>query len=918
MKTKILRLLNLKHSESRHVTDLLTVQFFIGISNALVNYLAITLFINKLTVKEIPLAYLVIAFSLLILNLIYEKLEHFFSPLQLLKVIIAASAVVLALLWLGLKKEDNHNVVFILVVFSFLIYMITSYAFWGLVSLLYNIRESKRVFSIVGSGDIPAKLLGYIIAPTLGHVIGYDNLIWLAILSLGIGFYLFNGVIHKKRWEHIKNKENHSHHHEALTLRKKDFLAFFFKNELIFAISLLSLISYNVFNLIDYTFLVQIKQKFEDLPSLYIFISVFFALGRLVALVMKLVFTSRVIERLGIIYTLFITPVALFAFCMLFFIVGNSSNYTVYIFGIMALLTEVLRSTMQEPVFFILFQPLKEQLRLKGHLISKGYMLAPSLIIVGGSLMIMNKLGINITIQFIINILLVNLFLWGLIIFLVRNSYLRTLRQSIQKGFFSLEGAHIYDQQTIDILLNKIKNGRDTDIIYALRLLEGAAYHKLNALFQEQLNSKHKEVRKYVINRLEEKGEINIKQLRELLPTEIDTEIKQRIINLLCKSDPEYLAEAADNLKQADYDTRKVIIINMLNQKEFKFLFQAGNSLNELIYSTNPKERSLAIEITTELKNVRFTDAIEWLIHDPQPGVKKSAIMAACKLKTRKLLPFIVKQLNQPSEKYLALQGLQQYGDDLFLHLKDIPVADLQNNLSDFIKLAGKTKGNHSTNYLLARLPEESSPTENIVHALWTKDYETGSSKEVEELNTLLENFLVKGNQKINDFYEVPEFRENILVKNSIESEIKNDLVSALKICSILHNKTEFTRILELIEHNEKARLFNAVEMLELVLPKKVAKDLNTLFDFLLDPLLSRKIYVQPEINSFFNKIVYSEDAAFSPWTKAVCIYTAWKNRQRSFINGLKIETGRKEHYIVKETKDFVINALEPEVHADN
>ncbi len=918
MKTKILRLLNLKHSESKHVTDLLTVQFFIGVANALVNYLAITLFIKKLSVAEIPLAYVVIAFSLLILNLIYEKLEHYFSPLQLLKVIIASSAGILILLWLGLKQENNHTVVFILVVFSFLIYMITSYAFWGLVSLLYNIRESKRVFSIVGSGDIPAKLLGYIIAPTLGHLIGYDNLIWLAIISLGIGFYLFNGVIGKKRWEHIKNKESHSHHHEVLTLRKRDYLAFFFKNELIFAISLLSLISYNVFNLIDYTFLVQIKQKMEGLPSLYIFISVFFALGRLVALIMKLVFTSRVIERLGIIYTLFITPIALFAFCMLFFLVSNSSNYTLYIFGIMALLTEVLRSTMQEPVFFILFQPLKEQLRLKGHLISKGYMLAPSLIIVGGSLLLMHKWGIEITIPLTINILLVNLLLWGLTIFLVRNSYLRTLRHSIQKGFFSLEGAHIYDQQTIDILLEKIKTGRDTDIIYALRLLEGAAYHNLNNLFQDQLKSRHKEVRKYALRTLEEKGEINIHQLRELLPAETDPEIKQHIVSLLCKMDTDYLADAADNLKQADYDTRKVIITNMLNQKEFKFLFQAGNSLNELIYSTNPKERALAIEITTELKNVRFTDAIEWLIHDPEPVVKKSAIMAACKLKTRKLLPYIVKQLNRPAEKYLALQGLQHYGDELFLHLKDIPEEDLQNNAADFIKLAGKTKGNHSTNYLLSKLIDETSPTENIVHALWTKDYEPGSSKEVEELNALLENFLSKGNEKIDDFYEVPNFRENNLVKNSIESEIKNDLISALKICSILHNKSEFTRILELIEHNEKARLFNAVEMLELVLPKKVAKDLNTLFDFMLDPLLSRKVHIQPEITTFFNKIVHKEEASFSPWTKAVCIYSAWKNNQRDFIAGLKNETGRKEHYIVQETKHFVLNAKESEVHADH
>jgi ATP/ADP translocase len=154
--------------------------------------------------------------------------------------------------------------------------MITGYAFWGLVSLLYNIRESKRVFSIVGSGDIPAKLVGYSVAYLAIPIIGTSNLIWLAIISLGIGFVLFDNVIRKKRWEHIKHKGHETHHHEVLNLKKKDFVAFFFKNELIFAISLLSLISYNVFNLIDYTFLSQVKTKFENLTSLSTFITIFF------------------------------------------------------------------------------------------------------------------------------------------------------------------------------------------------------------------------------------------------------------------------------------------------------------------------------------------------------------------------------------------------------------------------------------------------------------------------------------------------------------------------------------------------------------------------------------------------------------------------------------------------------------------
>ncbi len=196
MKTTLLRLLKIKHTESRNVTDLLTVQFWIGISNAFINILAFSLFIKDLSVREIPQAYLVIAGSLLVLNLIYEKLEHRFSPLQLVKIILGAYAVILLLLWMDLTFWDKHSAIFILLVVSFLMYMLTGYAFWGLVSLLYNIRESKRVFSVVGSGDIPAKL------------IGYPNLIWLSIVFLLVGLWQFDRVIRKKRWDHIRHKHH--------------------------------------------------------------------------------------------------------------------------------------------------------------------------------------------------------------------------------------------------------------------------------------------------------------------------------------------------------------------------------------------------------------------------------------------------------------------------------------------------------------------------------------------------------------------------------------------------------------------------------------------------------------------------------------------------------------------------------------
>jgi hypothetical protein len=892
------------------VTDLLTVQFWIGISNAFINILATSLFIKNLSIREIPQAYLVIAGALLILNLIYEKLEHRFSPLQLVKVILAAYAVILVLLWLDLSFWDKHSAIFILLVVSFLMYMLTGYAFWGLVSLLYNIRESKRVFSVVGAGDIPAKLIGYLAAPVFASLIGYSNLIWLSVICLLAGLWQFDRVIRKKRWEHIRHQD-HGHHHEVLTLRKRDYLSFFFKTELIFAISLISLISYNIFNLIDFTFLSQVKDKYVNHENLATFIAVFFALGRLIALVAKLLFTSRVIERLGITQCLFITPFALLGFCLLFLFVEDASEYTVYIFGAMALLTEVLRSTIQEPVFFILFQPLKEQLRLKGHLISKGYMLPPSLIIVGLSLIIMQRTGVEITISLTVKILLINLVLWALFIFFLRKSYLRTLRQSIQKGFFSAEDIKVSDAQTIQILQEKIKSGRETDVLYALKLLENAEYPHLASLMRQQLGSPFREVRKYVMGKLEEKEDLDVPRLREMLSEETDPEIRQQLVGILCKTDTAYLQEVSGKIDEQEPGTRKAIITSMLNQREFRYLLEGGNALNKLIHSAAPEERTLAIDITSDLRNVRFTDAIEELVHDPESSVKRQAVIAAGKLRTRKLLPYMTSMLGHPSEKFLALQGLYQYGDELFQHLRDLPETEMENYRSEFIKLAGKNRGHHSTHYLLARLVDGNSPKDQVIHALWSKDYEPASSKEVEELNALLRQFLQTANRKVNDYFEVPDFADKQLLQESIDHEIRNDLQTSLKICSILFNKTEFNRIMELMEHTDHKRLMNAIEMLELVLPKPIAKEMNLVFDYLLDPTLHGHKFVQPEINNFLEKIVHEESESFGPWTRAVCIYTSWKNKQVPFLNTLKGRFRPKEHYIVQETRNFVLKAIE-------
>jgi len=70
MKDRLYSALNIKLSESSQVFDLLTVQFFIGLANALISIIAFTLFIYSFPVAALPKVYLKVAAAVIFLNII--------------------------------------------------------------------------------------------------------------------------------------------------------------------------------------------------------------------------------------------------------------------------------------------------------------------------------------------------------------------------------------------------------------------------------------------------------------------------------------------------------------------------------------------------------------------------------------------------------------------------------------------------------------------------------------------------------------------------------------------------------------------------------------------------------------------------------------------------------------------------------
>ncbi|HRI19441.1 MAG TPA: hypothetical protein PLA68_00745, partial [Panacibacter sp.] len=775
---------------------------------------------------------------------------------------------------------------------------------------LFNVRESKRVFSIVGAGDVPAKLIGYVSVALLLKVVSLENLLWFSVGAFGIAIFLVSRFVKKYNTKISGLKITHHHEHHHIQGKKNDIIIFVFKSNLIFFISLFSVASYIIFTLVDFTFLSEVKAKFSNIKELADFIATFFGVGRLLSLILKISITSRVIAKLGLITSLLITPAVLLISCLFFFSPEGDAYNSLYMFGMMALFTEVLRSTIQEPIFFILFQPLKEHLRLKGHMIAKGYMLPPALIIVGGGLLLLFNAGIPITILLTVEILIVTIIIWCIIIFYIRRSYISTLHSSIKKGIFSSDEVFIPDGETNNILLKKIQEGGSMEVIYSLQLLEKGGYKLINEILEDKLMHANDEVKKYAINRIESLNITSaVNKLSELLGREPNAEVRYAAFNALSKLDDTFIAGYVLNLVTLEPFYKKVIITQILIRRQFDELLKAGNELNNLISSQQQNERLSALDIIIELNNIKFDASLEFLLEDNDPEVRKKAMITVAKLKMQKFLPVLIDALNNTADQYTVYKALVQYGDDLFDTEKKL-VTDNHLFVLHFIKIAGKIKGPHSSGFLLNHITNESANRDKAITALWEKKFEAAPA-DANKLYDILNSLLKQAGEKIKYFKNIPAFDDTDLLKNSIFAEVKTNTLLALKICSMLYDRKQINRVLEIIELKQNNKIYNGIEMLEIILSNSIFKEIDALIEFVLTAGNSKHTETNYEkMISLLQEIIYAPANFFTPWTKALCIFIAGKNNFTELLDILETKPPEQTEYVIQETMNFVSTAI--------
>ena len=160
-KTYLQRLLNVRASEWNLVTKLFWLQFFQGTGIAFFFTASFSSFLEHIDAKELASVMILSSPLLFITGWLFNKFEHKWNLSKLGTATILGMAASIFLFLIADQYITAKWFYYVMFAWYYVLYLASSLCFWSITSTLFDVRQSKRLFSVVSAGDIPAKMLGY-------------------------------------------------------------------------------------------------------------------------------------------------------------------------------------------------------------------------------------------------------------------------------------------------------------------------------------------------------------------------------------------------------------------------------------------------------------------------------------------------------------------------------------------------------------------------------------------------------------------------------------------------------------------------------------------------------------------------------------------------------------------------------------
>ncbi|MGN6399884.1 MAG: hypothetical protein ACTHMD_05490 [Flavisolibacter sp.] len=910
----MLRILNVRSGEWKLVRTLFIFEFFQGAGIAFFFTAAFALFLDKFNIAELSKVFVYSAFLLWIAGYVYSKLEAKLKITTLAKWITAFMALSFLLFRFAVDAMPP-GFLFLMLAWFNVLYLLNNLAFWGITSLLFDVRQSKRLFGLISAGDIPAKFIGYTLALLLVSYIGTANLLWAGLACMLASFpslHNIESVGYLNKHHHHKGEAKHAAH--SVSHLVKNFSA----NVLIRRIAILTVIASACFIIVNFAFYAKVKEAVHSDVALAQFIAFFFATVRILALVVKMIFTGRLINNLGIIKSLLITPVLmilLVASVLISDSLVRPGSFSIYLFGVMAIFVDILRTSINTPVFLTLMQPLSTHERLRAHTITKGIMDPFASLLTGILLMVILRFEHNMHLPSLNYILLVLGVLWIVGIYRIHQQYLKTLLKTISNRFFNNTEFSVNDSSAVNWLKEKLSSGTETEASNILKMLAAHPHIFDDEIVLSAFEHPSGLIKKQAIQMANQKNIVRSEdKVREILFSDTDAALKAEAIKTLSKINIKE-EEILPFINDAEPDVQRAAITGVLKYGNAYSRQAAEARLSEMVNSKAAGSRKTAALILQDLEDDLYKNEVLQLMNDPDTEVMKEAFMAAGKIADEELLNTLLGKFHF-NEK-LVVEALYVAGERSLPLLESFIMEGqcTPRQAERLIRLIGRIGGRRSHKTLLHLMDQLPGYPHIIIKTFHQTGYASNGEQKVffeEQAHKCLS--YCAGILYMQQLL-VPYQTKYQLLVDSLELELINLRDTLLYIFALLYDKEKIKDVRYAFRSGEKEAIANAMEVIEMTVKKEHAIYFNLIFEagdiehktHALRKLYSRSFF--KDVENILITILATEDFKYDYWTKACSIYTSNK-QHHNISNNLISRYMEADHPLLSETARYAYKIL--------
>lgn len=796
--------LNLRRDEVVPVSLLLFQSIFLGFFLGAFDVGANTLFLNSFSQDMIPKAIVISGIIGIVLTSLYSYFQKRVSFSTLAVMNLGMVFFLTALLRVGYYFSDTKWLAFGLFVLMGPLNIVALVGFWGTVGRMFDLRQGKRIFGFIDTGQVVGVIISSLSIPFL-ITLGFEtkNLLYISAISIFFAF-IVQFVISSKYPNLLKLKV-------VKAAQSSSFLDTL-RVPYVRTMALFVVFSMLVAFFVHYLFLSVASERFDRPDEMAKFFGYLMGTLTFVSVLIKTFVYGPLMKTYGLKVSLLISPIVMLiitasaSFVGSFFGFSLESGTFTFFFLLISLskfFQKALKDSIEGPVLKLIYQSLSPNIRHEVQARVDGTINEIAALSSGVVLTLLGFLGFFTLINFA-HFLLVIIVIWLFVSIKLFKGYRRTLKETLEKA----SETEVKHEKSFE-WLNNLSGAR---IYNKLEILELSKPWLLNDTIASELTSSTDQDLKVLCDKIIEKGEVDLLE-----------NLQKRLASVRTDVDKNLISQTVEYLEGLQNESENLGLIN------------------SLINSKNFEDRILAAKYLGASKNAEIKKNLTFLLRDLVPAVKRQAIWASRGNRSKEVISFLIDFLDKDFYAPLAHRALVNTGET---GLELLVLAFNQTNASvtfktRVVRIIPDTGSVIASSVLFSMLSVNSNLKSVVLDSLLRLNFIADDHDSVALHQMIIEQTGVCA-WNLNMLYHCPN--ENIApgLKYELEHNFSLSRNNLFQLLKLLYDKSSIDAVIENLEAGTGQSISFAIELLDTF----VVEDLKPyIFPLLEDATLANKVW---------------------------------------------------------------------------